>query len=145
MVNSDKYYELSSDVIKNFTEIFNSKSFPREVNFLFQGNAKQKTLIQISKIPEKYSFPLNKEILVSINEDIYDRLDEESIVILFSQEIDKVSINMNNGTIKMNKPDLTTFSGIVNKFGIDKVARANEVENLSEEQAKDAEKDNFLA
>jgi len=37
--------------------------------------------------------------------------------------------------------DLNTFSSIVNKWGVDKVARANKVEELYVEQKADAESD----
>jgi hypothetical protein len=70
--------------------------------------------------------------------------DEESIQILMEQEIDKISVNMDSGKIKMVKPDLNTFSGLINKYGIEKVAKANKVEELYAEQKQDAEED-FLA
>jgi hypothetical protein len=70
--------------------------------------------------------------------------EEESIQILMEQEIDKISVNMDTGKIKMIKPDLTTFSGLINKYGIEKVAKANKVEELYAEQKQDAEED-FLA
>lgn len=146
MINSDKFYELSEDVVNKFNEIMSTKSFPFELKILFQGNNKQKTLISVSKIPDKYAFATGKELMVSINEDLYDRFDDESIEILISQEIDKISVNGMNGKIKMNKPDLTTFSGIVNKYGIEKVARANEVEDICSSSDSDVpQKDTFIA
>jgi hypothetical protein len=51
---------------------------------------------------------------------------------------------MDTGKIKMVKQDLTTFSGLINKYGIEKVAKANKVEELYAEQKQDAEED-FLA
>jgi hypothetical protein len=70
--------------------------------------------------------------------------DQESIQILMEQEIDKISVNMDTGKIKMIKPDLTTFSSLINKYGIEKIAKANKVEELYAEQKQDAEED-FLA
>ena len=67
--------------------------------------------------------------------------DEESITILFEQEIDKININLDSGKIKLVKTDLNTFSSIVNKYGVEKVARANKVEELYAEQQKDVKND----
>lgn len=135
----DKFYELSEDVISKFKDIVSKKSIPVDLKFRFLGATKQKTLIQLSKVSDKYQFITKSDILISINEDLYDKFDEESIDILFSQEIDKISVNMKTGNVTLNKPDLTTFSGIVNKYGIEKVARANQVDELTVSQKEDQE------
>jgi hypothetical protein len=70
--------------------------------------------------------------------------DEESITILFEQEIDKININLDSGKIKLVKTDLNTFSSLVNKYGVEKVARANKVEELYQEQKKDAQDEEFI-
>jgi hypothetical protein len=138
-----KFYNLSDDAIKTFNDVFKKKSFPVDVKFQFVGSESQKNLIKISKIADQFAFVLEKELLVSINEDLMNVFDEESIQILIEQEIDKVSINIDTGKIKLVKPDLTTFSSLINKYGIDKISRANSIELLSAEQKQDAE-DEFI-
>jgi hypothetical protein len=142
----DNFYELSEDTISTFFEIFNKKSFPVSIKFQFEGDEKQKELIKISVVPPKYSFIIGKDLLVSINEDILNVFDEESITILFEQEIDKINMNIETGKIKLGKTDLNTFSSLVNKYGVEKVARANKVEELYQDQKKDAAQDEqFIA
>lgn len=142
----DNFYEVSEDTIKTFFEIFNKKSFPVNIGFQFIGNEKQKELIKVTKIADPYAFLVKKEILVSINDDLMSVFDEESITILMEQEIDKININIETGKIKLVKTDLNTFSSIVNKYGVEKVARANKVEELYQEQKKDAKTDEeFIA
>ncbi len=137
----ENFYELDSTTEEQFIEIFNKKSFPVNIKFLFQGNSKQKQMIKVSKIPDQYAFSLKKELLVSINEDLLDVFDEDSVTILIEQEIDKININMESGKIKLVSTDLNTFSSIVNKWGVEKVARANKVEELYVEQKADAASD----
>lgn len=137
----DRFYELSEDTTADFFKIFNKKAFPVSLKFQFIGDSKQKNVISISKITDKYAFLLEKELLVSINEDLINAYDDESVEILFEQEIDKITINIDSGKIKLVRPDLNTFSSLVNKFGIEKVARANKVEELYQEQQKDAKSD----
>lgn len=132
-----KYYELSDETISKFNEVFNTKTFPLAVRFQFVGCESQKQLIKISKMPEHFEFLLEKELLVIMNEDLFRVFDDESITILIEQELDKISISIDTGKIKLVKPDLTTFSGIVSKYGIEKVARANQVEELYDQQKKD--------
>jgi hypothetical protein len=132
-----KFYEISEDTIETFNDVFLTKSFPIKVDFQFIGAEKQKQLIKIAKLPDQYSFLLNKELLVTINEDLLNVFDDESIKILIEQELDKVSIDIDSGKIKMIRPDLTTFASIINKYGIEKVSRANQVEELYHQQKSD--------
>ena len=63
--------------------------------------------------------------------------DETSIEILIEQELDKISISGDSGKIKMVKPDLSTFSSLITKYGVQKVAKANQVEDLYHQQKSD--------
>jgi hypothetical protein len=132
-----KFYEVSEDSKKEFFNVFNKKSFPISVGFQFVGSEKQKQLIKISKLADQYSFLLQKELLVIVNEDLFSVFDQESISILIEQEIDKISIETESGKIKMIRPDLTTFSSLITKYGVEKVARANKVEELYQQQKAD--------
>lgn len=138
-----KFYNLSDDAIEKFNSVFKKKSFPVDVKFQFIGYESQKTLIKISKVSDQFAFILDKELLISMNEDLMNVFDDESIQILIEQEIDKVSINIETGKIKLIKPDLTTFSSLINKYGIDKISRANSIELLTSEQRQD-EEDEFI-
>lgn len=140
----DRFYELSEDTIDDFYQIFNKKSFPVSIKFQFIGDSKQKGLIKISKIADDFAFILQKELKVTINEDLLNAYDEESSTILFEQEIDKININIDSGKIKLVKTDLNTFSSLVNKYGVEKVARANKVEELYQEQQRDAKDEEFI-
>jgi len=140
----ETYYEVDSSTEELFLEVFNKKSLPVNVKLLFQGNSKQKQLIKVSKISDQYSFALGKELLISVNEDLLNVFDDESITILIEQEIDKININMESGKIKLVGTDLNTFSSIVNKYGVEKVSRANQVQELYQEQKSDSENEDFL-
>ena len=72
----DRFYDLSEDTIDDFNKIFNKKSFPVSVKFQFIGDSKQKNLIKISKIADDFSFILQKELKVTINEDLMNVFDE---------------------------------------------------------------------
>ena len=139
-----KFYEVSQDTQDTFFKVFNKKSFPLAIKFQFIGCESQKTLMKISKLSDQFSFLMDKELFVSVNEDLMSVFDDESITILIEQEIDKISIDTQSGKIKMIKPDLTTFSSLITKYGVDKVAKANQVEELYQQQVKDG-KEEFIA
>jgi hypothetical protein len=131
-----KFYDVSSDTQDTFFKVFNKKTFPLSIKFQFVGAEKQKSLIKITKLPDQYSFLLDKELLVQVNEDLISVFDEESVTILIEQEIDKISVDTQSGKIKLIKPDLTTFSSLISKYGVDKVAKANQIEELYQQQVK---------
>jgi hypothetical protein len=139
-----KFYELSQDSVDTFFKVFNKKTFPLAIKFQFVGCEKQKNLIKISKLPDQYSFLLDKELLVQINDDLMSVFEEESITILIEQEIDKVVIDSQSGKIKMIKPDLSTFASLITKYGVDKVAKANQIEELYHQQTNDSDKAEFI-
>ena len=147
---NDNFYEVSEDTINDFFEVFDKKSFPIKIDFQFLGHRKQKGLIKISKISDQYSAILAielgspRELLVTINEDLMDAFDDESRTILIEQEIDKINMNVESGKIKLVKTDLNTFASLVNKYGVEKVSRANQVESLFIEQKEDSEDDDFI-
>ena len=134
-----KFYFLSEDTIDTFMKVYNKKAFSINVNFEFVGSETQKSLIKISKLADQFSFILSKDVLDSINEDLMNVFDDESVEILIEQEIDKITTNIETGKVRLVKPDLTTFSGLINKYGIEKIAKANKVEELYSQQKQDQE------
>jgi hypothetical protein len=138
------YYNISDETKALFKSVYDKKSFPTNIQFQFIGNEKQKTLIKITKLQDHFAYLLDAELLVVLNEALLNVFDETSVQILIEQELDKITISIDNGKIKLIKPDLTTFSGIVNKYGIESVARANQVEDLYHKQQQDG-KDEFIA
>lgn len=134
---SERYKELSDDIQEKFMEIYNQKAFPIKIGFSFVSDSKLKNVISVKKITDIYSFLLGREILVSINETLYDKMDEDLVEILFEQEIDKIEIKAQDGKISMARPDIVTFSPLIAKHGYEKVARANQVDTLSSQQQDD--------
>ena len=139
----EKFYKLSDDTVDDFMEIFDKKSFPLEIKFEFIGNAKQKKLIVISKIADDVNFLYEKDVKVSINEDLMDAFGEEIRTILIEQEIDKIGYDLKTGKVKFLKMDIefSASSGLVQKYGLDAVAKANGVEFLAMEQKQDVDSD----
>ena len=139
----EKFYILSEDTINDFMEVFDTKSFPVDVKFEFIGNSKQKKLIAITKIAEDANFLYDKDVKVSINEALMDSFDEDVRTILIEQEIDKIGIDLKTGKINFLKSDVefSATSGLINKYSLEKVAKANGVEYLAIEQKQDAESD----
>ena len=132
-----KFYEVSDATVEIFNKIYDEKCISSDIAFRFIGNEKQKQLIKLSKLSDQNVFLTGKQILVSINDELMSIFDDDDIHILIEQEIDKISVNTETGKIKMLKPDLTTFPALINKYGIEKIMKANKIEELYSQQKMD--------
>jgi hypothetical protein len=127
-----KFYDVSEETQNKFLEIVRKKVL-NDVSFQFIGNDSQKIVCKVSKLSDQYEYLLKNHILVSINEVLMSKFDDESIDILFEQEIDKISFNVETGKVKLVKPDISTFSSLIKKWGIEKISRANQLSDITAE------------
>ena len=139
LTKEQTFTELSDYIEEFFIERLNNFNIPIDLKFYFQANKKQKTLINLTKIPDQYSVILNKDILVQVNEDYFDSFNSEQDIntILIDQSIDLIEYNLEKGTFKVNTPKFRASESIVDKYSYEKVARAIEVERLYEKQKND--------
>ena len=135
----NKYSKTSEDVIETFTKIVNKKIGASSLKYSFVTNTKLKQVISLSKISDVNAFLYEKDILVQVNEDLYDKFDDTSVQILFEEEINKIHVKEETGKITLAKPDFQTFSGIIEKYGMEKVSTAKGIELLAIEQQADME------
>ena len=114
-------------------------SIPVAVKYVYQADDKQKTLIKIIKVVDRYSILLNADLLVSFNEDYFDQFDDEAKNILIDQELALIQVDYDKGTFKIGRPDLITSSGVIKRYGVEAVERANQVRDLLSQQIEDKE------
>ena len=138
----EKFYELTEDAIALFKSILEEKSIPFKINTAFVGSVKLKKLIEIKKISDVHSFLLNgKEMMVTINEDLLSKMDEEAISIQFEEAINEIEVNLGTGKIKLTKAKFTVSPSLIQKHGIDKILRAHNLQAEVLSQKKDMDKD----
>jgi len=140
IMSKEQFNELSEDVIEFFNELEKKLSFPTDLKMLFQSDAKQKNLLKIIKIPDRYSVLLKADLIVSFNEEYFDSFDDEAKTILIDQELALLEFNYEKGTLKIGKPNIMTSNSIFDKYGNDAVKRANQLTILLKEQLEEKEK-----
>jgi hypothetical protein len=133
-MSKEQYHNLSDYIIEHFDILEKKLSLPLDIKFVYQADNKQKILVKIIKINDRYAKLLDSDLLVSFNEDFFDVFDEEAKNILIEQELALIQFDYEKGTIKIGKPDLMTSTGIIKKYGMDAVERANQVTSLFNQQ-----------
>lgn len=147
-MTKDNLKKMSDYVEEFFKKIVDEKGISVAVDFFLLSDSKQKSLIKIKKIPDPYVVGLNAHLLVTINEDFFDKFSQDPKEgineILIEQEVDKIEINYETGAIKIGKSPLMTSRGIVEKYTYEKVTRAIELEKLYDKSKTDKEKENKI-
>jgi hypothetical protein len=141
-MSAEQFHELSDYIIEYFDDIEKKLELSMDLKYVYQADDKQKTLIKIIKIADRYSVLLKADFLISINEDYFDAFDDEAKNILIDQELALIEIDYEKGTKKIGKPDLITSTGVIKKYGVDAVERANQVRDLFNQQLADKAKEN---
>jgi len=140
-MSKEQYTELADYIIEYFTKEEQKMALPIDIKYVYQADSKQKTLIKIVKVPDRYSELLKADLLISFNEDFFDAFDDESRDILIVQELTLIEFSIDKGTVKLVKPDLMTSTGVLKKYGVEAVERANQVRDLFNKQQEDKNKD----
>jgi len=133
-----RYFELQDDTIEYFNVVVTGMVMAMRINFKVIGDNKQKSLIQVKKITPVYEFITENQILVTINEDLYDLMSgDDATELLFREALNNIEMNVESGTIKIVKPNLITSSSIVERYGLDAVKRAKDLEKETLEQTEE--------
>lgn len=140
-MSKEQFHELADYIVDYFNVLHEKLSLPVDLKLVYQADDKQKTLIKIVKVPDRYSTLLSAELLISFNEDYFDAFDDEAKNILIEQELALLQFDLEKGQLKIGRPDLITSSGIVRRYGVEAVGRANQVRDLYNEQQEEKEKE----
>jgi len=143
-MSKEQFNEVDDYIIEYFEKMSKKLSLPIDLKYVYQKDDKQKTLIKIIKIADRYSVLLKSDLLISFNGDYFDLFDDEAKNILIDQELALIECDFDKGTIKIGKADLITSYGIIKKYGVEAVERANQVRDLTNQQKEDEESGGLL-
>lgn len=138
-MSEEKFSEVGVKAEEVVNTVIGRMAMPFNVKFQFIANNKQKGLIKIAKVGDVYQYLTHIDVLVIINDIYADVLDDEALEILVTQELDRLQFDANSGKIKIGKPELSTSVGVIKKYGIEAVARANKLVDTIDEQKDDME------
>lgn len=139
-----KYTELSQENKDLFEKVLDGTSIPSWVIFKTLANNKQKEIYKINKandVVEIITDGIN--FIIILNEEIFDELTEEQKTCIIDECLAGVVYDGEKDTISLNKPDFTTYSGILTKYGHDDIITLNEsIKSLydAKKQQEDEEK-----
>lgn len=126
-----KFSEISDEFKSMFEEEVESTTIPNWVRFTLAANNKMKDLYQLRKFDELIEMLTQYDIAVVVNEDILFQLEEEQQRIVIKEILHGIVIDTQTDKITIEKPNFTTYSGLLAKIGSEKMISLKEsVESL---------------
>ena len=137
------YLEVSDETKKLFMNVVDNTSIPKFVEFELLCNNKQKQLYKIMKLNDLIeTLTEGINFVIVINEEIFEQLTEEQQKIALDECLAGISVN-DNDVISQEKPDFSTYTGVLQKYGHEDIIVLHEsVKSLydAKKQKEDEEK-----
>lgn len=102
-----------------FKKVLDQTSIPKSINFELIASNNMKDVGKVVKANEILKYMTEVDIIILLNENIFDRLESEQKTMILEELLAQVYWDADSGKIKLIKPDVNTFSLLIKKYGID--------------------------
>ena len=116
-----KWIEVSDETIKAFDDVLLNLLPERfGVNTKLMADNKQTKVIKLVKVPPLYKESYGDDLMITINEIIFERLPPVEQNLLIQEELGGVWFDAENDKLVVDKPDVVTYDGFIEKHGYEK-------------------------
>lgn len=137
---NDKYFDMCEDLESYFTKAFADAGLERVLNLRVLGCKNQKKVYDgPNKVPPLYSYITKEDIVITVNEEIFEMLTEEYRIIKAEEAIAGVSYDFEKDKVTIIKPDLQTHTPIATKYGAETMKTVNDTVKLLYSQKANSE------
>mgnify|MGYP003677988757 FL=1 len=114
-----KFEEVFEDTLGLFNKHIESSSIPRAVRIIILSNEGiKKGFGNVSKTQEFVKFMTDYDVIIQINEPIFDQLEDNQKEYVIKDLLAKVFYDVDKDKVSILQHDITTFSGVLSKFDI---------------------------
>jgi hypothetical protein len=115
-----KYEEPFEETQDLYNQLIERAGLSNYVNITILTNNKAKEIFKINKANELLKYRTGDDIIIVLNEKIFDQLTQEQRVIVAEESLASIHFNTEKDKIEISKPDVVTFSGILAKHTFEK-------------------------
>lgn len=140
-----KYLEPFEDTENLFNTVLSETGLERliKVIVLVQNNLKEIT--KVTKANDLMKHITKYEVVIIINELIYDQLTDDQKRIVVEEAISQISFDTENDKLTITKPDFMAHSGVIRKFGFETLQTLREsVKSLYQAQKEQNDESEVL-
>jgi len=143
-----KFEEVYEDTMTLFRRAIEDSQIPGFLRIKVLSNEGLKDCPgKVSKSQDIVKFMTNYDVIIQINEPIFDQLADEQKDYIVKDLLAQVHYDMDKEKLSIKNPDVTTFSGVLRQYDIDtymgikdSIASLLEEKKIQEDLAKQAAK-----
>ena len=114
-----KFEEVFEDTLGLFNKHIENSSIPRAVRIKILSNESiKKGFGNVSKTQEFVKFMTDYDVIIQINEPIFDQLEDNQKEYVIKDLLAKVFYDVDKDKVSILQHDITTFSGVLSKYDI---------------------------
>ena len=132
-----KYLEPFSTTTDLFNNAILEADLTRFINVTILVDNKGKKLVNVSKASEILKHRTGDDVIIVLNEGIFDVLTDEQRLIVIDDALSQISYDSEHEKLTIIKPDLNLFSMVLIKYGTDKCLELDSTIKLLYSQDKD--------
>ena len=135
-----KYEQPFEDTEELFANVISEADLTRYLTITLLVNNKAKDLFKVSKANDLLKFRSGDDVIIILNEQIFEKLTDEFKRIVVEEAITYISYDSENDKVIISQPDFTAHSGVLRKHGFEKIEQLREsVKSLfqSEKETQD--------
>jgi dsRNA-specific ribonuclease len=121
-----KFQEVFEDTQALFSNFISEIDNLREVNIKVLANNNLKEIGKVIKANDLLKFMTEEDIVILLNENIFENLDDEQKKMVVEELIAAIYFDTEKSKVSIVKPDITTFSLLLRKYGYQKYETLHE-------------------
>lgn len=110
------YNEPHQETTNLYNQAIDTADLARYINITIVVNDRAKEIFKVVKANDLLKFRTQDDVLIVINEKILDRLTPEQRVVVVEESLASISYDTEADKLMINKPDVVTFSGVLQKY-----------------------------
>lgn len=135
-----KYETPFEDTQALFNKVIDATGLQNYINITVLSNNKAKKVFDVTKANELLKYRSGDDVIIVLNEKIYDQLTDDQKTIIAEQAITYLSYDTENDKLVITKPDFIEHTGVLQKYGFEVIEVLREsVKSLYEAEKQETE------
>lgn len=115
-----KYAEPFDETTQIFEDVIVKQQLDLNVNFKILADNRQKDIYKIFKANDLVKHMTNNDVVIVVNEAIFDKLETTQQIMVAEEATAGIHYDLEKEKLVINKADVSTFSGLLRKYGYEK-------------------------
>ena len=137
-----KFEEVFPDVQEIFDTVIDITELERFIDFKVIANNKLKEICKVAKTNDVTKYLGGVDVVIIVNQLIFDQLPTSMQEMVAIEALTYVHFDDEKDKVTIKKPDVSTFSGVLKKYGYDEYEKLQEsIKSLYDKKNNDGEEE----